>query len=122
MSSHISNAANNNTEYSRFHVSTCDIEVFSGDHLKWPSFRDLFTAIYINNTLLSKVEKLFHLNAKTSANRVSAILALAGESNWFHVDTHSNPADLATRGLLPSDLRSNNLWWNGPDWLFQPQS
>ena len=50
------------------------------------------------------------------------ILALAGQPNWFHVDTHSNPADLATSGLLPSDLRSNNLWRNAPDRVLQPQS
>ena len=54
------------------------------------------------------------------ANRVSTISAITVRSDWFHVDTHSNPADLATRGLLPSDLISNNLWWNGPVWLLQP--
>ncbi|XP_070075760.1 uncharacterized protein [Drosophila takahashii] len=44
----------------------CDTEVFEGDYLKWPTFRDLFTAVYVNNTRLTPVEKLFHLNAKTS--------------------------------------------------------
>ena len=32
-------------------------------------------------------------------------------------DTHYNPADLATRGILPRDLIHNSLWWNGPEWL-----
>ncbi|KAH8269783.1 hypothetical protein KR018_005484, partial [Drosophila ironensis] len=31
-----------------------------------PTFRDLFTAIYRNNPRLTEVEKLFHLNAKTT--------------------------------------------------------
>jgi len=44
----------------------CDTETFNGDYLRWPTFRDLFSAIYINNPRLSKVDKLFHLNAKTS--------------------------------------------------------
>ncbi|XP_052855111.1 uncharacterized protein LOC128263879 [Drosophila gunungcola] len=44
----------------------CDTEVFEGDYLKWPTFRDLFTAVYVNNPRLTAVEKLFHLNAKTS--------------------------------------------------------
>ena len=48
-----------------FHVPPCDIEIFFGDYLKWPSFRDLFTAVYVNNSRLSKVEKLFYLNSKT---------------------------------------------------------
>ncbi|KMQ82157.1 gag-pol polyprotein precursor, partial [Lasius niger] len=46
----------------------CDTEVFAGDYLRWPTFRDLFTAIYINNPRLTPVEKLFHLNAKTSGD------------------------------------------------------
>ena len=56
------------------------------------------------------------------AHRVSPIVALAAKFDWFHVYTHSNPADLVTRGLLPSDIISNYLWWDGPDWLLQPQS
>ncbi|XP_043063799.1 uncharacterized protein LOC122319964 [Drosophila ficusphila] len=44
----------------------CDTEVFEGDYLKWPTFRDLFTAVYVNNPRLTPVEKLFHLNSKTS--------------------------------------------------------
>ncbi|XP_036340189.1 uncharacterized protein LOC118749503 [Rhagoletis pomonella] len=44
----------------------CDTEVFRGDYSSWPTFRDLFTAIYFSNTRLSNVEKLFHLLRKTS--------------------------------------------------------
>jgi len=39
--------------------------------MRWPTFRDLFTAIYINNPGLTPVEELFHLNAKTSGDAVS---------------------------------------------------
>ena len=60
------NISSDNSESHSFHVPPCDIEVFAGDYLKWPSFRDLFTAVYASNTRLSKVEKLFHLNSKTS--------------------------------------------------------
>ncbi|XP_051864238.1 uncharacterized protein LOC127566254 [Drosophila albomicans] len=44
----------------------CDTEVFGGDYTRWPTFRDLFTALYIQNPRLSEVEKLFYLNSKTS--------------------------------------------------------
>ena len=47
-------------------VPPIDIGNFYGDYLKWPSFRDPFTAVNINNSSLNKVEKRFHLNAKTS--------------------------------------------------------
>ncbi|XP_043063103.1 uncharacterized protein LOC122319617 [Drosophila yakuba] len=43
-----------------------ECDSFSGDYVHWPTFRDLFSAIYIYNPRLSEVEKLFHLNAKTS--------------------------------------------------------
>ncbi|XP_073841572.1 uncharacterized protein [Musca autumnalis] len=47
-------------------VPPCDTEIFHGDYLNWPSFRDWFSAIYITNKKLSPVEKLYHLFQKTS--------------------------------------------------------
>ncbi|KAH8234501.1 hypothetical protein KR032_007146, partial [Drosophila birchii] len=51
----------------------CDTEVFSGDYVRWPTFRDLFTAVYIDNPVLTPVEKLFYLNAKTSGEAHSIV-------------------------------------------------
>ncbi|XP_037821167.1 uncharacterized protein LOC119610134 [Lucilia sericata] len=51
------------------------------------------------------------------ANRVATILEKVGNKSWFHVASNDNPADIATRGLIPSELRENTLWWNGPKWL-----
>ncbi|KAH8314615.1 hypothetical protein KR074_010797, partial [Drosophila pseudoananassae] len=45
-----------------------DTEVFAGDYLRWPTFRDLFTAIYIQNSRLTPVERWFHLLSKTSGD------------------------------------------------------
>ncbi|XP_075151218.1 uncharacterized protein LOC142225329 [Haematobia irritans] len=56
------------------------------------------------------------------ANRVSLISNKVGIDNWFHVDTQSNPADLASRGVYPNELIDNPLWWHGPYWLAQPPS
>ncbi|XP_041452005.1 uncharacterized protein LOC121405395 [Drosophila obscura] len=68
----------------------CDTEVFSGDYQQWPTFRDLFTAIYINNARLTPVEKLYHLNQKTSgeAHDIVAQAPLTNdgfESAWNHL-------------------------------------
>ncbi|XP_037826545.1 uncharacterized protein LOC119614493 [Lucilia sericata] len=49
-----------------FNVPPCDMPTFHGDFKSWASFRDLFKAIYGNNTRLSGVEKLFYLKQKTS--------------------------------------------------------
>ena len=43
----------------------CECDTFEGDYLSWPTFRDLFTAIYINNSELPQVEKLLYLRQKT---------------------------------------------------------
>ncbi|XP_037824461.1 uncharacterized protein LOC119612686 [Lucilia sericata] len=48
-----------------FHLPPCEIETFYGNYESWPTFRDLFTAMFIQNSTLSPVEKLFHLTQKT---------------------------------------------------------
>ncbi|XP_053699018.1 uncharacterized protein LOC128745988 [Sabethes cyaneus] len=36
---------------------------------------------------------------------------------WRYVSTNENPADLVSRGLLPSEIRTCTLWWFGPTFL-----
>ena len=38
-------------------------------------------------------------------------------NRWNHVEGIENPADCASRGILPSELLSHKLWWEGPEWL-----
>ncbi|BES90775.1 Pao retrotransposon peptidase [Nesidiocoris tenuis] len=52
-------------------------------------------------------------------NRVASILEVIPKQNWYHVPSNENPADCASRGVMPSDLASHKLWWNGPSWLSQ---
>lgn len=54
-------------------------------------------------------------------NRVSAIVDLIPPDCWHHVKGSENPADSASRGLLPSQLLEHKLWWQGPSWLHEPQ-
>lgn len=51
------------------------------------------------------------------ANRVTEILTHLPESNWRHVSSEDNPADLASRGVPPSELINQYKWWKGPEWL-----
>ncbi|XP_068158453.1 uncharacterized protein [Drosophila tropicalis] len=44
----------------------------------------------------------------------SEILDTIPRHNWRHVDSKSNPADCASRGLMAADLKDFQLWWNGP--------
>ncbi|XP_072400667.1 uncharacterized protein [Diabrotica undecimpunctata] len=38
-----------------------------------------------------------------------------------YVNTQENPADLLSRGLSPTSLIDNSLWWNGSKWLLYPK-
>lgn len=51
------------------------------------------------------------------SNRVSHIQSKISPNLWHHVVSKDNPADCASRGLLPSELLNHPLWWTGPPWL-----
>ncbi|GFW62734.1 integrase catalytic domain-containing protein [Trichonephila clavipes] len=46
------------------------------------------------------------------ANRVATIQHLTNAEQWHHVSSGQNPADLVSRGLDPSSLHNNSLWWS----------
>ena len=50
------------------------------------------------------------------ANRVKKIQEHL-EITWRHVPTNDNPADLGSRG---GKVSGNRVWWNGPEWLVNP--
>ncbi|XP_026828149.1 uncharacterized protein LOC113562575 [Ooceraea biroi] len=58
--------------------------------------------------------------AEFVANRVAVIQELVPDAKWHHVAGTDNPADCASRGLLPLQLLNHELWWHGPAWLKQP--
>lgn len=51
------------------------------------------------------------------ANRTSEILTNMNSAQWFHISTKDNPADIASRGVLPKVLCESKLWFSGPDML-----
>lgn len=52
------------------------------------------------------------------ANRVSRIRQATTPSQWSYVSTESNPADLATRSVSPSEM-ANSMWLSGPPFLLR---
>lgn len=38
---------------------------------------------------------------------------------WNHVPGENNPADIASRGAIPSVLAASELWWKGPQQLLK---
>ena len=55
------------------------------------------------------------------ANRKSEVLSLSKSANWHHCLGIDNPADIGTRGMLPSELLQSKLWWTGPEQLKGPK-
>lgn len=53
-------------------------------------------------------------------NRIEQIVSRFPVSIWHHVRSAENPADCATRGVMPRNLSNLNLWWNGPHFLRDP--
>ncbi|XP_075163012.1 uncharacterized protein LOC142235634 [Haematobia irritans] len=63
----------------------CDTELFHGGYDKWPSFRDMFSAIYIKHPKLSPAQKLFHLRAKTRGEANQIVKQFALTDNNFEL-------------------------------------
>lgn len=55
-------------------------------------------------------------------NRVTAIHDSLPKATWQFIPGKDNPADCASRGLKPAQLKQHGLWWNGPTWLSRPKS
>lgn len=54
-------------------------------------------------------------------NRIQEIRELTAQHEWRYVPTQDNPADLASRGVKPQDLKNNYLWWHGASFLSKPE-
>lgn len=54
------------------------------------------------------------------ATRVTKIQSITSGCQWRHVSSEDNPADIASRGMLPSKLATSNLWFSGPAFLTTP--
>lgn len=51
------------------------------------------------------------------ANRVSEIHTHMNPQQWSHVKTTENPADCASRGISPVEIKNRLMWLKGPDFL-----
>ena len=71
------------------------------------------------------MEKAENVDSPSVENLVSLVIepcplpdkAVEIKEYWGHVAGLVNPADIGSRGVSPSQLLINNLWWVGQNWL-----
>ncbi|CAG9105467.1 unnamed protein product [Plutella xylostella] len=51
------------------------------------------------------------------SHRLMQIIDTTNGKNWYYINTKQNPADLITRGVMPKDLPTCQLWWQGAPWM-----
>ena len=67
---------------------------------------------------ISNESKRFHVFV---ANRVQQIRDHTNPDQWYHVDSKENPADLASRGMSVKHFLKNDIWFQGPSFLWQTE-
>lgn len=56
------------------------------------------------------------------SNRIHQIRKETDISQWHHVNTSDNPADVSSRGLSIDKMICQDQWWYGPRWLKENSS
>jgi len=56
------------------------------------------------------------------SNRVHQVQTLIPTCQWHHIDSLNNPADCASRGVMPSVLAHLTLYWSGPTLIYTDMS
>ena len=55
-------------------------------------------------------------------HRVEEILKLTSKEEWRFCPGKLNPADIPSRGLKGQELVESKIWWNGPEFLYNPET
>ncbi|XP_070562165.1 uncharacterized protein [Ptychodera flava] len=96
-------------------VISARVGAFLRDNLQ---YEDVSHTYYTNsNAVLGNINnegKRFHVFV---ANSVQLIRKHSSQNKWRHVDTKTNPADLASRGITADELLTRTLWWKGSAFL-----
>jgi hypothetical protein len=56
------------------------------------------------------------------ANRIATIQTVTDPGIWNHIEGERNPADIPSRGSTLEDLKDNQFYWYGPDFLNDPEA
>ncbi|XP_072179391.1 uncharacterized protein [Diadema setosum] len=98
-------------------VISAKMSAFLRNELTYPDVREyLWTDSKIVLGYISNESRRFHVYV---ANRVQQIRNESDPESWHYVDTSSNPADDASRGLTARELVDSSTWLAGPSFLHE---
>jgi len=80
------------------------------------------TVFWTDSTILLGYRNVSKRFKTFVGNRLSIIHELSSAEQWRHVDSGSNPADIALRGIDANDREGLQIWFNGPAFLRQDSS
>ena len=90
----------------------------------WAVVRETYPTTTENTFFWTDSEVCLHwikIHAKSFkafvAHRIGEIQSATDPTQWRHVPTAENPADVGTRPVTITELRSRDLWWKGPEFL-----
>ena len=73
-----------------------------------------------SKTALCWIKNSQHQFKQFVEERSRTIRENSSSESWRHVKGEENPADLTTRGIMPTDFKEQEVWFKGPAWLKLP--
>ena len=87
------------------------------EELEYKNIQEIFwTDSKVVLGYIANDSKRFHVYV---ANRVQVIRDYSSPDQWRFVETQNNPADHASRGMTAEEICKGQIWWNGPEFLWQ---
>ena len=96
-------------------------------HSVTPSLYDCFQNVEItcwndNASAIGWIKGVDKVWGAWEQNRVTKIRNIVPADQWKHVPGSLNPADIGTRNITAKDVSGDSIWFNGPNFLYQPPS
>lgn len=83
-----------------------------GAILHWNDCGTVFFLVWFYDCVAMDFQKAVFV-----ANRVGEIQRLTLQSDWQHISSFDNSADLLFRGISPHEIADSALWWYSPAFL-----
>jgi len=92
-------------------------------HILAPQLNIVDVHAWSDSTIVLSWVTVPHDSFKTYvSNRVYQVHNVLLNFQWHHIESSNNPADCASRGVMPSELAHLSLYWQGPPVLYSDTS